>query len=95
MHVAVRALPLELVLRRKADLVVAAVVDVVERLAVDEPLEGLDVAGRLADPKHHVQVRPVDEELGEAGILVVAVDLLKVLLELRIRQQIESRRELA
>ena len=57
---------------------VAAVVHVFKRVAVDGPLESLDVLRVLADAKDHVQMRSDDEELGENRVLVVAIDFLEI-----------------
>ena len=55
-QIAMSAGPLELVLRRKAVLVIAAVVDIDELIVVGHPLEGLDVFGPLADASVNVDM---------------------------------------
>jgi hypothetical protein len=53
LHVARGALPGKLVLRRKHVFVVAAVVDVRERITLQQPLKRLDIVRAFAHPKHH------------------------------------------
>ena len=91
-HVPGRAGPLEVVLRREADLVIAAVVDVREPLVGDEPLERLNVGDVLANPEDHVQMRPAHEELGEDRVLVIAVDVAEVFFEPLIGDQVQGQR---
>ena len=88
-QVASRANPFELVLRREAEFVVAAVVLIDQFVALQRPLERLDVRRVGADAKDHEQVRPENRELGERGVPVVAVDFLKVPLEPRIGNQVQ------
>ena len=89
MQIAMSADPFEIVLRREDDLVIAAIVEVMQRFAVDQQFERLDIRGCLADLKHHVQVRPDEMKLGKPCVLVVFVKLEEILLERAVVEQIK------
>ena len=84
-----RSLPLEVMLWRILDFMIAAIVDVLQTLVFDEELERLDVGQRFARAEHKVKVRSRNVELRETGVFVVFVECFKVDFELLIAEQIE------
>ncbi len=68
-----RAYPFEVMLRRKNDLMVAAVVDVLERAAIDKEFERFGVVVALANLEHHVQMRSGEMKALETCVFVVFV----------------------
>ena len=82
--------PLEFVLGRELELVIAAVVQVLQSIVPDQPLEGLDVIDVRAGAKDHKQVWPDDRELGKSGAAVVLIEVLIVRLELLVLDQLQG-----
>ncbi len=87
--VAVGAGPLELVLGREDELVIAAVAEVGELPVIEGPLEGLDVFGALADAENHEEVRADETELREDRLAVVFEEAPEVGNEFRRLEEIE------
>ena len=81
--------PLEVVLGRETHLVIATVVDVLQLVVADYPLERLNVFDRLPDAEVHVEVRADDQKLGEHRVSVVSIDLLEIALETFVADQFE------
>ena len=82
-------LPLEVVLWRIFDFVVAAIVDVLETFVLDKELESLDVGERFACAEHEVKVRPRNVKLRKPGVFVVLVECFEVDFELLVAEQIQ------
>ena len=78
MQVAMRTSPLEFVLRRILDFVVATIIHVSQRISLDEPLERFNVRHALAHAEYHVEVRAAHEETRKLRVLVVFVKLLEI-----------------
>src|SRR5687768_5773117 len=91
-QIAMRALPLKLKLRRKAEFVVAAIALVDERVIFDEPLKSLDIGRRFPDLKHHEEIRAGNGKLREGGVLVIAVKTFEIREKLRVAEQIHRER---
>ncbi len=95
LHVAGGPLPVEAVLARQDVFVVAAVVHVLQRVALDEPLERLDVRDVPADLEDHEQVWADDRELREDRAAVVFVEVGEVRAELLVVDEREVQRRQA
>jgi hypothetical protein len=90
MQFAMRALPLEFVLRRISVLVIESIPDITKGPAIAKPLEGLDVRHAFSHAKLHKEMRPDERKLREDGVLVVLVERLEVGLKLRIGEGIDG-----
>ena len=78
MQVAMGTGPLETMLRRKLDLMVAAIVDVGERTFFDQELEPFYIGGRFSDLENQIEIGTNDLEFGKRCFFVVFVQLFKV-----------------
>ena len=71
--------PTVFMLRGKRDLVVATIVHIGQLIVSDQPLETLDVPGRLAHLKNHEQVGTDNLKFTELRMLVVLIKLAEIL----------------
>ena len=81
-HLARRWLPLEIVGRRQRDIALATVVDVAHlALRRNAPAEHADIAQPLADLERGQQFAVAHQQLQQAGVLVIGVQLAEILRE--------------
>ena len=88
MLLASRRNPFEIVLIREDNFVIATIVDVLERIAIDQKLERLGVGRRFSDAKHQKQMRSNDVELRKLSVFVVFVQREKFVFESAAVQQV-------
>ena len=89
MLLASRRNPFEIVLIREDNFVIATIVDVLERIAIDQKLERLGVGRRFSDAKHQKQMRSNDVELRKLSVFVVFVQREKFVFESAAVQQVQ------